>query len=157
MAAGDFQSAQEYFKKRMEMPSQDVQETYCSIYYLGSAQDQRGLVDAAIDTYFKAYQYRPTRMEPLFRAAILYRKKGNFLLSYLLTQFCLSMPYPKEDNCVEYPIYDHAILIEYAQCALLLGRFKEAFTAYQKLLANSNITEDAKKRFMNNYEISKNN
>jgi len=154
LAANEYKSAQEYFQKRIQLPSQDIQETYQAIYHLGLAQEKGGLIDAAIETYFKAYQFRPTRAEPLFRAAVLYRKKGNYLLGYLLSEFSLKIPYPSEDNCVEYTTYDYNILIEYANCSLLLGKFKEGLDACNRLLKNPRLPEEIKSSVISNQKVA---
>jgi glycosyltransferase involved in cell wall biosynthesis len=157
LAADEYALAQKYFQLRISMPSEDSQETYSAIYHLGIAQEKGGLIESAIDTYMRAYYFRQTRAEPLLRAAILYRKKGNILLGYLLSQFSLSIPYPVSDNCIEYMAYDHAILIEYANCALLLGKFKEGLQACNQLLGNPKLPEEFKERVIANRELAKNN
>lgn len=155
LAADQYELAQQYFQKRTEMASEDIQETYQALYHVGFVQEKRELFDAAIESYFKAYNYRPTRAEPLFHAAVLYRKKGNFLLGYLLSQFCLSIPCPSTDNCVEYPTYDYRILIEYANCALLTGRFHEGFKACCQLLEKTTLPLDLKERVASNREFAR--
>ena len=62
------------------------------------------------------------------RCASIYRKKGNVLLGYLLAKHALTFPVPAEDSCIEYPVYDHNMLIEFANCALLLGKFRKDMT-----------------------------
>ncbi len=97
-----------------------------------------GNIDEALQSYFKAYDFHPIRAEPLFRAAILYRKKGNPFLGYLLTKHALSIPCPQE-SCVEYAAYDHDILIEYTDCAILTRRWDDVLEATAKLIANPKI------------------
>ncbi len=152
--AKEYALAQKFFQKRLEMPSSDFQETYFAIYNLGGAQESLGDFNSAIQTYFQAYASRPTRAEPLFRLAILYRKSGNFLLGYLLSQFALTFPYPSEDLCVEYLTYDHAILIEYANCTLLLGRYEEGLKACNQLLANPNLPEEIREQVISNCALA---
>src|SRR6185503_583547 len=82
------------------------------------------------------------------------RKKNNVLLGYLLAKYALSIPYPIEDLCVEYVVYDHTLLIEFANCALRLGKFQEGFDACSKLLANPSLPAEYKAPVQANYELA---
>lgn len=154
--AEKYEEAIKGFEKRLAMPSSDVQETYLALYNKGMTHDKLNDLDSALKCYLKAYEFRPIRAEPLFRAAIIYRKQGNYLLGYLLTKYALGIPYPAEDLCVEYLTYDHALLIEYANCTLLSGRFQEGLQACCQLLANPNLPADIKPHVLANCEVATN-
>ena len=154
-AAGEnAEKAKKSFEKRIKMPSTDVQETYSALYNLGQAQAKLNEQDAALETFFNAYKFRPTRAEPLFQAAKIYREKGNVLLGYLLAKYALTHPYPAEDLVVEYPAYDHTMLIEFANCALLLGKFKEGFDACNQLLQNPRLPAEYRPQVQSNYNLA---
>ena len=154
MASKHYDLAAKNFEKRANMPSGDVQETFLSLYNLGQAQEELGKYDEAVETYFKAHNFRPTRAEPLSRAASLYRKKGNILVGYLLTKYALMIPFPQQDSCVEYMAYDYNILTEFANCALLLGKYDEGLDACVKLLANPDLPEDYKGSVAANLQVA---
>ncbi len=149
-----YEEAIKGFERRLGMESSDIQETYLAMYNKGTAHDKLSDYEAALRSYFKAYEMRPIRAEPLFRSAIIYRKQGNYLLGYLLSKYALAIPYPAEDLCVEYMTYDHQLLIEFANCTLLSGRFQEGLQACQKLLANPNLPADIKPRVIANAEMA---
>ncbi|MGD2169030.1 MAG: glycosyltransferase [Chlamydiota bacterium] len=155
--ADELDTALKKFEKRLSMPSEDEQETYLALYQVGMIYTKLNRFDEAIDSFSKAYNFRPTRAEPLFRMAICYRKKGNFLLGYLLSKFALSFPYPKEDVCVETDTYSYAALIEYANCALLLGRFPEGLQACKQLLDYPNLPANIRASVISNYELASKN
>lgn len=134
--------------------SSDVPQTFLTLYNRGLCQMKMNEPDLALESFFKAYESYPTRAEPLLQSAIIYRKKGNVLLGYLLAQHALSLPYPKEDLFVEQRVYDYVILIEYANCALLLGKFKEGFDACKELLAKPNLPLEYKFSVQANYELA---
>ena len=142
------------FEKRISMPSEDVQETYLAHYNKGMSHEKMGDFEGALKSYFKAFELRPIRAEPLFRTAVIYRKQGNYLLGYLLSKYALTIPYPAQDLCVEYLTYDHALLIEFANCTLLTGRFQEGHQACCKLLANPNLPADIKPQVVSNCELA---
>jgi tetratricopeptide (TPR) repeat protein len=136
------------------MPSDDVQETYLAHYNKGMSHEKMNDFEGALKCYFKAYELRPIRAEPLFRTAVIYRKQGNYLLGYLLSKYALTIPYPAEDLCVEYLTYDHALLIEFANCTLLSGRFQEGLQACLKLLGNPNLPADIRPQVLSNSELA---
>jgi glycosyltransferase involved in cell wall biosynthesis len=131
------------YEKRVAMPSLDVQETYSAMYAIGLTKEKLNMpVESILESYSKAHVFRPTRAEPLFRMAVLYRKAGNPSLGYEISKLALSLPYPTSDPYVEYATYDHALLIEHANCALLSGRFQEGLEATIRLLSNPNLPLD---------------
>lgn len=154
-AADEFALAKIAFEKRIAMKSADAEETYMAIYRKGNLEQRLDAPETAIQNYFQAYAFRPTRAEPLFRIATLYRKQGNLLLGYLLSKYALSIFYPREDTVVEYEVYDHQLLIEFANCALLLGKNQEGLDACTKLLANPRLPEAIKPQVLSNYELAK--
>ncbi len=142
-------------KSRPFIPITEDQEIFFKLYHLGLSQTNMNESDLALESFFKAYSLRSTRAEPLFQSAKIYREKGNVLLGYLLAKYALSHPCPAQDICVEYAAYDHAILIEFANCALLLGKFKEGFDACNKLLANPNLPPEYRSQIQANYELAR--
>ncbi len=153
-AADRHDLAKPVFQKRIAMHSEDVQETFFSIYNLAICHEKLNEFDLAIDTYLKAFSFRPTRAEALMHAAVLYRKQGNLLLGYLLSKHALEFPKPVNDNCVEYSAYDYGIMIEYANCALLLGKFKEGLEACNKLLKNPLLPKEFIPQIIGNQQLA---
>jgi len=156
-AAEHYDLALEAFKKRLSMSSVDHEETYRSMYTVGSIYEKIGNKDAAIEAYFQAHQMRPIRAEPLYRAAQLYRQQRNPLLGYLLSKYALSIPYPSCEDCIDYMAYEYAMLIEFANCSLLIGKWQEGFDACAKLLSSPKLPEGMKEQVESNYELAKNN
>lgn len=132
-----------------------VFENYLALYNLGLSQKEANKMDEALGNFFSAYKLRPTRAEPLFQSAQIYRKKGNFLLGYLLAKHALTHPYPQGDFNIDDLAYDHGILIEFANCALLLGKFDEGFVACSKLLVNPNLPREYRSRVQSNLELAR--
>lgn len=146
LASKEYPSAIKYFEQRLSMNSSDAQETYNTAYHLGISYHKYDQKEKALPLFFLAHQLRPYRAEPLFKAAICYREQQNYLLGYLLTQYALKLPYPSQDNCVDYTAYDYGILIEFAQCATLSGHLEEGLNAWEKLLETPNLPKDLRER-----------
>lgn len=153
-AANRHDLAKQYFEKAIKL---DTSETslYYSHYQLAVCHEQLEEWDQAIDVYFKAHALRPNRAEPLFHAAVVNRKKGNVLLGYLLSKYALTFPRPTDENYVEYMAYDHAIMIEFANCALLLGKFQEGLDACDHLLKNPTLPEAFRSQVVSNQQLAR--
>jgi len=153
MAAQNLELALKTYEKRASMPSNDEQETFFAIYNVGRIRETMGDHHRALENFFKAFAFRPSRAEALFRAAVVNRKIGNVEKAYTLSKQALTISRPL-DNCVEYNTYDYAILIEFANCALLLGRWQEGLDASNKLLANPNLPSDIRPHVINNCALA---
>ena len=91
------------------------------------------------NSYTKAFQYRPSRAEPLYRLSHYYRMKENYLLGYLFANFGLSIPLSPDPLFVESWIYDYGMLLEYSICAYWIGRYEESLNACQVLLSRQDL------------------
>ncbi|HSX25977.1 MAG TPA: glycosyltransferase family 2 protein [Chlamydiales bacterium] len=142
--AKEYLLAKKNYEKRLKMGQEDIHETFFSHYYLGRINEELNDLEAALECYYKAYEYRPNRIEPLFRISIAYRQQGKLLLGYLIAKYALTHPYPASEPAIEYKTYDQDLLIEFANCALLIGKFDEGLDACEKLLAKPNLPPDIK-------------
>ncbi len=154
-ALQQFQPARDCFEKRASMKSQNEEETFLTLDYLGQIKEFLGEPDLALCYYFQANAHRQTRAEPLLRCASMYRAQGNYLFGYLLTKYALSLPYPAQDTLVEEDIYDHKLLIEFANCSLLFGKFEEGLQACNQLLANPNLPKKYVENLISNRDFAK--
>lgn len=154
-AAGKYELAKASFEKRIRLPSSDFQETFMAMYNLGVMHEKLEEFDLALKAFAQAYTFYPSRAEPIFHSAALYRKKGELLLGYLLSQYALTLPYPEDDFCVEYTVYDFAALIEFANCALLLKKYPEGYEACRKLLENPHLPDEYRAQVLANFELAK--
>lgn len=150
--AEKFELAKKSYAKRILMPSKDTQETFLAIYYLGCMEEKLGEFDAALKSFSKAYAFRPIRPEPLFRSAIVHRLKGDLFRAYQCIKHALALPCPENEGLVSYLIYDHEMMMELVNCAVLLGKYQEAFEATGKLLENPNLPDEHRSVLQDNYK-----
>ena len=50
------------------------------------------------DAYLKAWQFRPTRAEPLYAIAFRYRVEQRYRFAYLFAESAAKIPLPEEDR-----------------------------------------------------------
>ncbi|MDB2613567.1 glycosyltransferase [Chlamydiales bacterium] len=153
-AAGIYELALKNYEKRCLMESADMHETYMAMYNVGRVYTKMENYENAIEAYFKAYKFYPNRAEPLSQIATIYRKQGNLLLGYLLSKHALTIPYPEKDHCVEYMTYDYGLLIEFSNCALLLGRLEEGLQACNQLLLNPRLPDEIRTQVIANHDFA---
>jgi len=132
-----------------------AQYPFFELYLEGLGQIKENNPNEALEIFFQAYKLRPTRAEPLLKCAKIYREKGDVLLGYLLSKHALSLPLPKNELFVEEDTYNYNLLIEFANCALLLGNFDEGFEACGKLLSNPSLPLAYRSSVESNYELAR--
>jgi glycosyltransferase involved in cell wall biosynthesis len=150
--AGQLELAKKSFEKRISMPSNNSEETFMGLYYLGVVQVKLNDFDGALKTFSQAYTFRPTRAEPLFCSAIINHMKGNVSQAYQFVKQALSLPYPQGDNFVMYVAYDYEMLVELTKCSMELGKFQEGFDTCTQLLANPRLPSEQRTMIQAHYE-----
>lgn len=142
--AGDFVKALENYQKRVAMKGWS-EEVFMSL--LQSAICKEKLKYPAIEivnSYYQAYQYRPSRSEPLHYLSQYYRKQKEYAAGYVVAKTALTIPFPKDILFVENWIYDFGNLLELSICAYWIGKYSESQEASQKILALSNLPNEIK-------------
>lgn len=123
--------AKRNYDKRAQMGGWN-QEVYYSIYASGYMQEKMNMdPHGAIDTYAKAYQFRPTRVEPLFRIACIYFNNGHYGLAKIVTKFGIGIPLSPDSMFVEPAVYQFGMRLLYADCCRALDEREEAIREYE--------------------------
>ena len=148
--AGKLKKAIEVYEKRVAMGGWE-QEVFWSLYQIAIIQETLKMPEDIINkSYTKAYQFRPCRVEPLFRLSSYYRRKENYLMGYLFAQFALNMKQPNDPLFVESWIYQHGLLLEYSICSYWIGRYDESLQSSKQLLAMKDLPENVRECVGNN-------
>lgn len=130
--AGKPDLAYKNYCKRIKMGGW-AEEVYES-YYQAAMCKWKLDNDFPLDEFLAAYNYRPTRAEPLFQIASHYRKIGMRAIGYIFAKMGASLPLPNDILFVNKSIYDWMILDELAICSYWTGRFEESRQLCEKLL-----------------------
>lgn len=154
-----FEDSIKWYKKRVDAGGW-VEEVFYSLLRIGfcyeqlanrSANKQHEVTDAdekenakkqeeqyvalAVFYFQKAWEYRPTRAEPLYELARMYRLKSqnNIALMYALQG--KEVPFPKEDLLfVDYHVYDYLFDYEISISAFYIPHKKHLGARSQKYL-----------------------
>jgi hypothetical protein len=106
------------------------------------------------DAYLKAWEFRPTRAEPLYAIARRYREAQRYPLGYLFAQRAAQIPFPEEDLLfVRADIYAWRATDEQAVCASWTDKHAEAFTLCRRLLARPDLPDEDRQRIAGNRDV----
>jgi glycosyltransferase involved in cell wall biosynthesis len=158
--AGEYEKSLQNYLKRAEMAGWD-QHTFHAMHSAAELQEKLGSpVDQIISSYCKAYQFRPSRIEPLYCLAKYLNNKKNHILSYALLKQVFPSTVSTDMVYVEPLVYQYGIPFELALAAQGLRKFEEAETLFEHILKEENtpdyIREVVRSRLALNAELKKN-
>lgn len=154
--AQSYRDSQQYelsiknYEKRVAMGGWD-EEVYWSLLQIGILNETlQKSPEIIIASYNRAYLFRPSRAEAMYRLASFQRRQGNYHAGYEASIKGLSIPPSKDLLFVEQWIYDYGLLLEYSICAYWIDHFVESFVASNLMLANPNLPQNFKECVTNN-------
>ena len=161
-----FYLAQSYFDSQQYTKSEEAymkrvsyggwpEEVYYSLYRVAIAKAlQEKPWDDIKNAFLAAYNFRPTRAEPLFHIAQIYRMKMNMpAIAYIYIKMAADIPYPKDDILfIPDQLYKFAILDELASVAYYAGRPDIGYVASKTLLEQGRAPESEVSRIQHNFE-----
>ena len=150
---GRYEQAIEYYLKRIELKGWD-EEVYYSSYALGYCYEQLGQIDKAKYYYLAAWDFRPTRAEPLFRLTQLCRCRKEYQQGYLFAKKGLEISYPTDKLFINKEIYDYELLFEKSICSERTGKYKEAYDECKKIMTIPNVPENIADQNKKNIQFS---
>ncbi|MBY0440701.1 MAG: glycosyltransferase [Mycobacteriaceae bacterium] len=148
---GDFANARTWYARRVELGGW-AEEAYIALYQVAESMSRLGAPwPEVLDAFLKAWEFRPTRSEPLYAIAHRYRTSARYRLGYLFARQAAETPYPQADVLlVRAEVYAWRALDEQAVCASWIGKHAEAFALWRSLLTNPDIPDEDLRRMVNN-------
>ncbi len=135
----EFEKALETYEKRAEMGGFD-QEVFWSLYKVGNLHEILGSPEEKIvESYMKAYKYRPSRLEPLYQLAFYYRNKENYEAGYKIAKLGMSIPQTSDILFLQQWQYDYGLALELSICAYWIGKYEECQQICQDLLKRDDL------------------
>jgi hypothetical protein len=107
------------------------------------------------DAYMRAWEFRPTRAEPLYALARRYANENRHRLGYLFAVRAAEIPLPEDDMTIPHPdLYAWRSAEVQAICAFSIGKQTEAFVLRRCLLARPDIPDGDRQRIARNRDLS---
>jgi hypothetical protein len=148
--AGQLERSREVYQRRAQMGGWD-EEVWFSLYQIAVLSERLGAPPAEIaSAYLSAYQFRPTRAEPLVRLAAFHRKRGEFSLALLYARQATRIPQPPDILFVESGVYRWDALDELSVAAWYAGAREEGAAAIRTLLAIPSLPQQLLQRATEN-------
>jgi glycosyltransferase involved in cell wall biosynthesis len=151
---GDQVNARKFYARRVEMGGQD-EEVYFSMFRIAELMANLGEPWPGIqDAYLRAWEFRPTRAEPLYEIARRYRIDQRYRLGYHFAKRAAEIPLPEDDVIeVRAEIYGWRAADEQAVCASWIAKRAEAFTLCRRVLARPDIPDEDRQRITGNRDL----
>lgn len=149
-----YDKAEEAYLKRA-MSGGWPEEVYYSIYRVAICKALQNKPWPEIQqTFMDAYNFRPTRAEPLYHIAQIYRQKFNMpILAFMFARAAMDIPFPKDDILfVPDIVYRFGILDEVVASAAYAGHPTIGYLACEKLLKEGRVPENELPRIHKNFE-----
>jgi glycosyltransferase involved in cell wall biosynthesis len=151
--AGDYANARQWYRRRSEMGGW-AEEVYLALFRLAESMARDGAPWPEVQhTYLRAWEFRPTRAEPLHALARRYRLDKRYRLGYLFAAQAAQISQPQDTLFVATDVYTWRARDEQSVCAAPIGKKPEAFTLCRSLLARPDIPEDQRQRIAANRDV----
>lgn len=125
-----------FYQKRAALGPPE-QEMFWSLYQIGRIQERLKLApEVFIASYCLAYQYRPSRAEPLFFLIQYYLSVKAIAIAHVLAKSAVTMTRPKDAHFIEGWMYDWGLSWSYMQTTFQMGLKREGMHMKDKLLKN---------------------
>ena len=146
-----WEKAEEAYAKRVQLGGWEEEQFY-SAFRIGMC---RGLLNRPWEqiqqAFLEAWEIRPTRAEPLFQIARVYRIMGHPKLGFLFAKMASELSYPEEDILfVQDDVYKYGVLDEIGATAFYAGKPHMGYAACKKLLVENRLPSDQIERVQNN-------
>jgi hypothetical protein len=148
--AGELARSRTYYVRRAEMGGWE-EEVWFSLYQVGLLDERLGAPAGDVSAaQLRAFQYRPSRAEPLVQLARYHRQRGEHALAFLYAQHAAALPRPADMLFVDEAAYGWRALDELSIAAFYTGRHVEGRTASLRLIAEGRFPEAERARILRN-------
>jgi glycosyltransferase involved in cell wall biosynthesis len=137
--SGQLERAIETYRRRAAMGGW-AEEVWYSLYQVAVLLEKSGAPFAeALDAYLEAYQFRPSRAEPLCDLARHYRQERKYALAHLFASRAAEAARPDDILFLDHSVYDWRALDELAVAAYYVGQPRVALAIADRLLADARL------------------
>src|SRR2546423_7385228 len=127
------------------------EEVWYSLYQIGYVRQMLGHAwSEVLESLLAAYDFDPSRLEPLYLVVRHYREREQYRTGYLLARVFPETAYPSKGLFVERDVYAYKLPLEYAICCHYVGQYAEALRANDELLRRPDVPADYVEAAMRN-------
>lgn len=152
-----WENSEEAYRKRIEMGGWD-EEVWFAYFRIAIIKGILGKPWPEIkEAYLDAFNYRPTRAEPLYEISRIYRSLDRPKLAYIYAKMGVEISYPHQDILfISRDVYDWKMMDEFGAVAFYMNDFVNGHRACKLLLEANKFPESERKRIEENlkaYEV----
>lgn len=137
----DYENSIKYYEKRITYGGW-YEEVYYSYYRIGMSLLQTDRNDEIINAFKKAYQYLPSRCEPLYQLGIYYKNIKNYQEAYKYLRQSIEIQFPTNQILFLFKyMYDYGCKYELAIVTNRMLNYEESYEYCKQLLAQTNLPE----------------
>ena len=131
---GNVDDAIDMYDRRVAMAGWD-EEVFFAMLQAAVLRAEQGEWPTAKAGLLAAWEFRPSRMEPLYELASRLRLRGEYRAAYQFALRGLGQPVPLDLLCVSPWMYEWGLPFEYSISAYWVGNIQGALEACRRLLA----------------------
>jgi tetratricopeptide (TPR) repeat protein len=137
------EKALKYYELRVQMGGHFREETWYAMYQVARLKEILGFkTEEILASYVDAYNFRPTRSEPLVSAAMLCRRMQRRGEQLMFSATAIHIPRPPRDRLfIEWQVYDWRAWDEFAMACWHQRRYRDALWANWRILCQSDSLE----------------
>ena len=150
----DFVNARKWYARRVEMGGWD-EEVYFAMFRVAESMVELGAPWPDVqDAFLRAWEFRPTRAEPLYAIARRYREEQRYDLGYLFAKRAAEIPFPQMNHYLSAPTSTAGGQSTSRRCAHPgWASIPEAFTLCRRLLARPDVPDEERDRIAGNRDV----
>lgn len=152
---GNLLLAMENYQKRIFLGGWDEEVFYSMLQIAQIQQTAKMDPHTFIDSYFKTFVIRPTRLEPLYYLVNYYRLSGNYQMGYNIGKMGEQIAYPNDALFIEDWIYKYGFLLEFSICAYWTGSYLECKEISEKILLEKDLPRHVYECVLRNLAFAK--
>lgn len=151
---GHYDEAIATYEKRIALGGWP-EEVYSSMEEIAKVYEKTGrAVEWVTAAYLRAWQFRPTRAEPLVNVARIHRVRGEYQLALLYAERAVKIAMTEDILFVDVSSYTWRALDEYSIAAYWTGAYRESLNACLRLLADTALPASERARVAGNRDFA---
>lgn len=141
------------YEKRAKMGGFD-EEVYYSLFQIAGLKEARGDDWAEVArAHMAAYEFRPTRAEPLWALAVMHNDRGMPSIAEIYARRAAEMLRPRDCLLVMESVYEWRAKDELAAALGRLRRYDEALVILEELIASKKLPDMERDRAVGNIDF----